>query len=461
MLPRVRTRSPLSVALALALAACRGTAAQIAPAVLIPSDPAAELAQLARFGDVGRCLREERIVHDPEAFGGHRHEFSRRKPVPGLADHVAEIASYLATDSVRVAQRAVELLCAAGGTDAEDAIAALGAREPCLFFAGEALQAMGAAPRPNVQRALAAQAAALADDGCTHGANGTSCPPYARSRCAKELEAAGPDTVPGTPRAEEYARLAQGPSGGAAYRAFVEAAASRFPSRGEWWGARPDFGRREGATALAANAKRAGLTKAEVLRDATRGASASELDDLDEIAEAIGGQTLAELEALAPGEAKRKGLPPIEHAFWHEMAGDGTRPAAELCAGGGPRFLSDSCVQAERATTASLDDRLAAKDRRGLAAFMEDRHEDLTKRLLAAIYLLQLGDARGFPLLERMLVEGTAESELRPLAAPTLQSTPVPPALAPRFERLRAAVEKANEGYHDRQRALARSVTVP
>lgn len=118
-------------------------------------------------------------------------------------------------------------------------------------------------------------------------------------------------------------------------------------------------------------------------------------------------------------------------------------------------------MQAERATTASLDDRLAAKDRRGLAAFMEDRHEDLTKRLLAAIYLLQLGDARGFPLLERMLVEGTAESELRPLAAPTLQSTPVPPALAPRFERLRAAVEKANEGYHDRQRAVARSVTVP
>ncbi len=59
-----------------------------------------------------------------------------------------------------------------------------------------------------------------------------------------------------------------------------------------------------------------------------------------------------------------------------------------------------------------------------------------------------------------MLVEGTAEAELRPLAESTLKFTKVPDALAPRFERLRAGVEQADREWHERQKETMRSVTV-
>jgi hypothetical protein len=461
------------------LLGCQAVPGGAAPAPGPQAIADTQLARLARFGEVPPCRIQETIVpltpeeqaHQTAALSrgerilveDHHHVQTPMPRIARLAGQTAAIRPFLESDSQRVVHRAADLLCSVQDDAAKEAIADLAARQPCLRFLPNALEGAGIDPATGPgKRAREAVAAALADDGCVHSGGVTECAAYTRSRCDRELSAAGPEWMPGSAPARASEKLLHG-SGGAGFRELLRARAASYSSLGNWYADRASFIATDGAAALAEAARRSSRSEGEILRDASRGMSTVELDDLYEVAMTLPkalSHGRAEVEALAPAEAKRKDLPAAEQAFWHVLAHDGVLPARELCSAGmsAPRYIFSECRKVEQAATQSLDQLLAAKDGASLRSFMNDTSQDLTKRLLAATYLLQLGDDAGFPLLEKLPTSDPEMAGLRGLALSTLKFTKVPPALKARMDSLIAAVEKADAPSEEQRRKLLDSL---
>lgn len=105
----------------------------------VPDDPDAALSQLARYGDVPECQREETIRKT--AFD-HEHVFSRPRVLPALAGKTPELLPYLEHANRRVVLRAVALLCHSDGDEVPARVMAVARQFPCeeeLVFAAIAL----------------------------------------------------------------------------------------------------------------------------------------------------------------------------------------------------------------------------------------------------------------------------------------------------------------------------------
>jgi hypothetical protein len=127
--------------------------------------------------------------------------------------------------------------------------------------------------------------------------------------------------------------------------------------------------------------QKSGLTQGEVLREASRGKSSAELDELDWFARSDL-PAFRQLLALARTEQSRTDLPGAERSFWGRMVNYAT-------------MVDPKAYHQVLEQLAVVYD---AKDAARLKAFANDPMQMPLHRILASQYLALLGDASGLEL---------------------------------------------------------------
>jgi hypothetical protein len=380
------------------------------------------LAWLSQFGDVPSCrpTRAFRKRQEGELFD--REIAIPISPLDRLAGKSSQTAPYLGSNSVSVVHRAVDLLCSIQDREAKSAIADLASRQPCLPFLREALAGAGI------------------DDGAAKAAlTSASCTGVFWDQ---------QDAMPGSPADQVYQRLLASAATPADFRELLRNAAARA---GPLWRksfARHDFATTDAAAALHRVAERSHLGLGEVVRDASRGLSGDELDDLYFVSVLVPATT-GQLTALAAAELRRAdppapqfAYPPPEKAFWQRVLG----------------ATAYSDPQSYAKVASKLEDQFKAKDRMALAASMNDRSRMVTQRMLAGSYLLKLGDEAGFAAFDEL---GSVSPEDRAAAIETLTQirNETSPAVQQRLDKLLEGFPSAAE-QRARKQALLKTLSV-
>lgn len=349
----------------------------------VPDDPDAALSQLARYGTVPECQREERIE---KTVFDHQHTFSRPRILPGLEGKTPELLPFLEHPNRRVVLRAVALLCHSDGAEAPERVMSVARQFPC-------------------ERELVRAAIAMSTSDV-----GTVAP------CKEEKL---------IPRLAPARTLQSWPAEAETARAISEGDKSAF-ERTLWNldALQPLRARTAAATLARVDTPRGVLWTLRALKEPNldplwRGIIGAQLDALSSQrklsrasawAQVVSAATVDDRELLASLEGRWS---PSERAQFEKEA-DQLRRSPELTPFGRAWLEKHASSQHDwMAMRRKLDELVSHRDRPALRAYVKDEANGINDRLEMAKALALLGDASGLTLWDSDAGLWTEERERR------------------------------------------------